>query len=87
MTDPRFIAPLSNPFGLTNVGSNAAPVFIDLDDDGDLDAMVGDRNGNLQFYKNTGGLTNPVFAAPTENPFGLTKVFASATRSSLGKRA
>jgi Ca2+-binding RTX toxin-like protein len=79
MTDPRFIAPLSNPFGLTNVGSNAAPVFIDLDDDGDLDAMVGDRNGNLQFYKNTGGLTNPVFAAPTENPFGLTKVFANAT--------
>lgn len=78
MTDPRFIAPLTNPFGLTNVGSNAAPVFADLDDDGDLDAIVGDRDGNLQFYENTGGATNPIFTAPTENPFGLTKVLLNA---------
>jgi hypothetical protein len=31
-----------------------APELVDLDDDGDLDLLVGEREGNLNFYRNTG---------------------------------
>jgi Ca2+-binding RTX toxin-like protein len=78
MTDPRFQTPITNPYGLNNVGNNASPTFVDLDGDGDLDAVVGNRDGNTLFYRNTGSTTNPVFAAPSTNPFGLTDVGTSA---------
>ena len=39
---PAFAAPSTNPFGLADVGSQAAPAFADLDGDGDLDAFVGE---------------------------------------------
>ncbi|MBD2388785.1 hypothetical protein [Cylindrospermum sp. FACHB-282] len=53
MADPNFIAPITNPFGLTDVGFYAAPTFADIDGDGDLDAFVGNLDGNTQFYRNT----------------------------------
>ena len=78
MADPNFLSPVTNPFGLTDVGSSAAPTLADIDDDGDLDAFVGNYGGNTLFYRNTGNASNPVFAAPTSNPFGLTDVGSSA---------
>jgi len=74
MADPNFLSPVTNPFGLTDVGFYAAPTFTDIDGDGDLDAFVGNKDGNTLFYRNTGSASNPVFAAPTTNPFGLTDV-------------
>src|SRR4028119_955668 len=73
-SNPVFAAPTTNDFGLTNVGLFAVPTFADIDGDGDLDAFVGELFGNIFFYRNTGSATNPVFAAPTTNPFGLTAV-------------
>jgi hypothetical protein len=69
--DPTFQAPSTNPFGLTAVGGNAAPTFVDIDADGDLDAFVGSEDGNTLFYRNTGSISDPAFAAPSTNPFGL----------------
>ncbi len=63
--------PLVNPFGLTDVGNFANPTFVDIDNDKDLDAFIGDTTGNVQFYRNMGTATNPVFNAPKSNPFGL----------------
>ncbi|MEG4986476.1 FG-GAP-like repeat-containing protein, partial [Microcoleus sp. BR0-C5] len=71
---PAFAAPQINPNGLTNVGSVAAPTFVDIDGDGDLDAFVGASDGNTRYYQNTGTANAPAFAAPVTNPNGLTDV-------------
>ena len=80
-TSPVFAAPVSNPFGLTDVGDYSNPTFVDIDGDGDLDAFIGEKNGDTYFFENTGTKTAPVFAAPITNPFGLTDVddYASPT--------
>lgn len=70
---PSFGPYQTNPFGLKNVGSYAAPCFADLDGDGLLDALVGNGDGNILFFKNNGTQTNPSFASPSTNPFGLQK--------------
>jgi hypothetical protein len=70
---PAFAAPRTNPFGLSDV-DDSSPVFADLDDDGDLDAFIGERAGDTFFFRNTGSATSPAFAAPLTNPFGLTSV-------------
>ena len=42
LTDPLFLAPVTNAFGLETVSYVSAPTFADLDDDGDLDAILGE---------------------------------------------
>ncbi|HLP81367.1 MAG TPA: FG-GAP-like repeat-containing protein [Nitrosomonas sp.] len=76
--NPVFAAPVTNPFGLRDVGFSSSPSFADIDDDGDLDAFIGTSTGNLLFFGNTGSRSNPVFAAPVTNPFGLSTVGSDA---------
>ena len=73
-SNPRFSSGTTNPFGLTDVGFRSTPTFTDFDNDGDLDAFVGDSSGNISFFENIGDASNPTFAAPQTNPFGLTNV-------------
>ena len=77
-TAPQFAAPQQNPFGLTSTVDLAAPTFADLDVDGDLDMLVGEYYGNMQYFENTGTATNPQFAAKQQNPFGLEGVVDAA---------
>lgn len=44
-----------------DVGQFSAPQLFDLDTDGKLDLLVGEREGNINFYHNIGSLTVPVF--------------------------
>ncbi len=69
-----FALAVKNPFGLKDVGEDAMPTFVDIDGDHDMDAFINNATGNTLFFKNTGTITNPTFAAPTTNPFGLAKV-------------
>ncbi|MGB0521968.1 MAG: FG-GAP-like repeat-containing protein [Flammeovirgaceae bacterium] len=72
--NPTFAAISTNPFGFTDVGNESKTSFADLDGDGDLDACIGERNGNLFFFENTGNSANPTFAAAVQNPFGFTDI-------------
>ena len=78
-SNPVFAAASTNPFGLTDVGIAASPSFVDIDGDGDLDALIGNSVGNTLFFRNNGTVSNPVFAAASTNPFGLSKVGYSAS--------
>ena len=71
---PVFASPVSYPFGLSSVGGNPHPAFVDIDNDGDLDAFIGDGDGDTFFFRNTGSASSPAFAAPIVNPFGLADV-------------
>lgn len=64
----------NNPFNLTNIGNNSAPTFADLDNDGDLDMLSGERFGNFKYFQNTGTATVPSYSAVATNPFGLLNV-------------
>jgi hypothetical protein len=61
----------ANPFDGVDVGNLSTPSFADLDGDGDLDAVVGDINGILHYFENTGSAIAPAFTARTgaANPF------------------
>jgi hypothetical protein len=78
---PAFAAAVADPFGLSGVGDESAPSFADLDGDGDLDAIVGERFGNLRYFQNTGSAVAPAFAAAVVNPFGLADVGSYSTPS------
>ncbi len=56
---------------LMDIGSYSTPAIVDLDSDGLKDIVIGERNGNLNFFKNIGSSDNPVFAsAPTFTKLG-----------------
>lgn len=58
-----------------DVGDNAAPQLIDVDRDGLLDLLIGERAGNINYFRNTGSFSNPVFSLVTSQ-FGSVNVTA-----------
>lgn len=76
-TAQTFAAPVADPFGIQSVNQFSLLSFGDLDGDGDQDIITGgydytvDYASVLKFYENTGAATEPNFAAPQTNPFGL----------------
>ncbi len=83
LSGQAFKLPVENPFGLvstttTTSGHTANVALADLDGDGDLDALAGNRDlkggiylGEYDYFENVGSASNPVFASPMINPFGL----------------
>ncbi|WP_369178905.1 beta strand repeat-containing protein [Candidatus Thiodubiliella endoseptemdiera] len=61
----------NNPFNGIDVGGYSTPILADIDGDGDLDLVVGERNGTLKYYQNTGTTSSPAYKAKTggNNPF------------------
>ena len=54
-------------FANIDVGWDSAPTFVDIDNDGYFDLFVGENDGNINFYRNTGTAKNPDFKLVTEN--------------------
>ena len=44
-----------------DIGNYATPQLVDIDRDGDLDLIIGERSGNLNYYENIGTSTSPSF--------------------------
>ena len=58
-----------------DVGNNSAPVFADIDDDGDLDMFIGSLNnpsGSIHLLENTGTGSNPSFHYSDSSFFKIT---------------
>lgn len=62
---------VSGNYANVNVTNDAAPSLGDLDSDGDLDLLVGNRLGQLAFYRNTGSVSSPAFTFVTSNYSGI----------------
>jgi len=59
-----------NPFAGIDPGTNESVAFADYDNDGDLDAFVGLKDGSVKYYRNDGTADAPVFVeAAGDNPF------------------
>ncbi|BAQ65142.1 FG-GAP-like repeat-containing protein [Geminocystis sp. NIES-3709] len=59
-----------NPFNGLDIGSYSAPFVIDLDQDRDLDLFIGNYEGSIVYYENTGTNNQPTFLKNTSNnPF------------------
>ncbi|MFQ5443504.1 MAG: T9SS type A sorting domain-containing protein [bacterium] len=69
-TSPEFISLIEN-FGDIDVGNFNTPAFVDIDDDGDQDMFIGTFLGKLEFFRNDGAATMPVFAEPDRDYFGI----------------
>jgi len=62
---------ISANYAAIDVGQNAVPQLVDADRDNDLDLVVGERNGNTNYFENTGTATTPTFSSTaTTETFG-----------------
>ena len=72
-TNPTFTQQFggNNPMNGVDVGTESAPALMDYDADGDYDMFVGDSNGFVHFYENTGTVNAPAFTEiiGAGNPF------------------
>ncbi len=75
--NPAF-AGSASAFRLPDVGTIANPEFADIDGDGDLDAFIGNSEGNTLFFRNTGSATAAAFAGSSIG-FGFPDVGAFAS--------
>ena len=64
--DPAYASPLRH-YQQIDVGDFSTPQLFDLDKDGLQDLVIGEKNGNLDYYRNTGTAMNPVFTHVTDS--------------------
>lgn len=63
---------LSNPmYQNIDVGQYSTPQLIDVNRDQLLDLLIGERNGNINYYQNTGTTTNAIFTLVSDSFGGV----------------
>ena len=72
-TSPDFVlrSDVSNPLNNISPGLQSTPAFADVDGDSDFDLVVGNKDGGIFYFENTGTTTEPGFTQHThsDNPF------------------
>lgn len=58
---------ITDSFEDIDVGWESTPAFVDIDGDGDFDLFLGERDGNINFFRNVGDRVNYDFQLETEN--------------------
>ena len=61
-----------------DIGSNSAPQIIDVNRDGKMDLLIGERSGVLNYFENSGTSMNPIFTTNNSN-FGNVNVMLAGT--------
>ncbi|MFO0359795.1 MAG: T9SS type A sorting domain-containing protein [Flavobacteriales bacterium] len=56
---------------LIDVGQSSTPFFVDINEDGLLDMLVGEKNGNINYYRNIGTSNAPVFTLQDDSFGGI----------------
>ena len=69
-TAPKFVRITSSLAGI-DVGFSAMPAFVDWDNDGDLDILIGNENGFIQYWGNNGDECTPNFVNITNQLAGI----------------
>ena len=64
----------SNPLNGVVVSGWAAPGFVDIDGDGDMDVFIGQDDGTISYYKNGGSSTSASFSEVSGNDNPLDSV-------------
>lgn len=57
----NFVFTSQNYMGI-DVGNFSTPQLVDVNHDGLLDLIIGERDGNLNYYQNSGTVSNPLFS-------------------------
>ena len=57
---------MENYMGI-DVGDYSTPFLWDLDEDGLIDLLIGEKKGNINYYRNTGNIYEPVFSFVTDS--------------------
>ncbi|MBR9918142.1 T9SS type A sorting domain-containing protein [bacterium] len=65
-SSPSFTKQTTDYEGI-NVGFSPTPYFYDLDEDGILDLLIGEFDGNINYYRNTGTKQDASFTLVSEN--------------------
>ena len=56
---------------IIDIGNNNTPILVDIDNDNDLDLFMGEFSGNINFYRNNGSPSSPLFELDTTNFMGI----------------
>lgn len=77
-TSANFVVENLNLISTIDLGSFAFPTFGDLDNDGDLDLLIGSEKGTIVHYENSGSAISPRFEWRTDNFGGISVGLNSA---------
>lgn len=77
---PQF-APLEFKYMNIDVGISSYPCIADVDQDGLMDLLVGERDGNFNFFENIGSPGNPQFLADVNAGGNINRLSNLSTRA------